>query len=411
MKTRLLVLMLLTSGAAGAEAQAPDGLPRPVEPQQAVPAPVPPVAPVAPVSGNPPVPAPPPVAAPQRAPSPPVSAPSSGPEAQGSRVRKPVLVQPALPAQRPVLVQPALPRQRPVLVQPALPTQRPVLVQPPAPGQAPVPEQAPAPEQAPLLVQPPVLVQQPVLVQPRAIGATPPGMQGLPPPGRYGPPPTVRYRLPPPILRPIEPRRYGDAGAPFALGVGGSLLWRNEHAYRVLSDHTNNGALDVFATYDLWSTPHGLVMALGASLRSEARVGDRDYDLHNNAVQAEALTRYGVTSWLWPHVRLAVGAVTTRFTQHDRVADIVYEDRSNSVVGTFGAGFTLRTPTRLFETHRGRLASLSLGVLVEGGYTVAKPASLDLTPTKPGEVTRATFSLGQIDRSAPYLRIMAVVRL
>ncbi|MDB4976071.1 MAG: hypothetical protein JWN48_4412, partial [Myxococcaceae bacterium] len=54
---------------------------------------------------------------------------------------------------------------------------------------------------------------------------------------------------------------------------------------------------------------------------------------------------------------------------------------------------------------------LSVGLLVEGGYTLAKDAKLELKPTHPGEVARATFSLGSLDRSAPYLRIMGVIRL
>ncbi|MDB4940725.1 MAG: hypothetical protein JWP97_259 [Labilithrix sp.] len=275
---------------------------------------------------------------------------------------------------------------------------------PPAPAELRPPAASPPPlQRAPQAVDPrnPNVIFQsnrPVLVQP-----------GPAPRRRYG---SAPVQQPAPDWRPTprEPRRYGNAGAPFALGVGGSLLWRNDHAEHVLSKHKATGALDVFATYDVWSPMRGAVIAVGASLRHEAWLGNDDYSLHNNAVQAELMARYGVTRWLWPHVRAAVGGVTSHFKQRDTLARLDYDDRSSSAIGTFGAGFTLRTPARLFETHRGWLASLSFGLLVEGGYTVAKPADFHLKPTQSGDLARSTFAVGSVDRSAPYLRLMGVLR-
>lgn len=274
-----------------------------------------------------------------------------------------------------------------------------------------LPAAQPTPE--PVLEAPPSAPQQtatpPLNTQPAAPpSAAPHSAPSLPPVTAYRTP--QRYHLASPRLHAIEPRRHGNAGAPWTVAVGGSLLWRNDRAQRVLLDDERTGALELFAAHDVWSPFRGAVLALGASLRSERARGEDDQDLRSYAVQAEALARYGVTSWLWPHVRAAVGGVTTRLQQRDSAAGIDFEDRSGSALGTFGAGFTLRTPTRMFETHGGRLASLSMGVLVEGGYTVAKDADLTLRPTTDSEVQRATFSLGAVQRSAPYLRIMGVLR-
>jgi hypothetical protein len=269
---------------------------------------------------------------------------------------------------------------------------------PPAAAEAPPPVAA-----EPSHVPPPVAPE--VTPAPVEDAAPPPPV----PPGLYRTPPR-RYHLASPQLHAIEPRRHGNADAPFSIAVGGSLLWRNDRAQEVLSSDEHLGAFELFASYDVWTPFRGAVLAVGASLRSEAARGESDYDLRSHSVQAELQARYGVTSWFWPHVRAAVGGVTTRFQQHDRAADLDFEDRSGSVVGTFGAGFTLRTPTRMFETHRGRLASLSLGLLVEGGYTVAPDADLTLEPTRGSELSRATFALGSVQRSAPYLRIMGVLR-
>jgi hypothetical protein len=252
---------------------------------------------------------------------------------------------------------------------------------------------------------------EPVVVQPDPSAAA----AGQPPRSAYS---GVRYRLPPPRLypiapqraRPARPRRYGDAGAPFTIAVGGSRLWQQDDGYERLSQDESSGALELFASYDVWAPTRGLVIAAGASFRSQAYDSDDAYQLQHSTVQAELLARLVVTSWWMPHLRAAVGGVVTRFESRDASAVTEYEDRDAGVASTFGAGFTLSTPRRLFETRGGRLSSLAVGVLVEGGYTLAKAATLAAKPTESSEITRATFSLGKLERSAPYLRIMGVLR-
>jgi len=86
-------------------------------------------------------------------------------------------------------------------------------------------------------------------------------------------------------------------------------------------------------------------------------------------------------------------------------------DRDTHLIGQLGAGLTLRTPARLLETHRGRLSSLSLGVLIDGGYTFAKAATLAAElEGGSSDIERTSFDLGSLRRSGGYLRTMAVMR-
>jgi len=205
------------------------------------------------------------------------------------------------------------------------------------------------------------------------------------------------------------PRRHGNAGARFALGIGGDLLWRSDRASHLLQHQKTLGAFDAFATYDVWSVRR-VIIAVGASLRSEPEFGSSQYQLRNNTVQADAMARFQVASWFWPHLRVAVGGVTSHFQRYDNATGETLGDRNGSVAATFGGGFTLRTPTRLFETDRGRLASLSFGLLFEAGYTVAKDASFTLKPNTNSNIAVSTFSIGNIERSAAYTRFAGVIR-
>lgn len=304
------------------------------------------------------------------------------------------------------------------------------------PAQAPAPEPAapaapaPAParrltrtEQAPrpLLNQPAPAPAAPVPPpsEQRAAPAPAPPAQTVqttdaapaPPPPPYVSRPSRTYRLPSPRLIAIDrkrPRRYGDAGAAFTLGVGASVLFRGHGAYDAFTASTASSALDVFASYDVWSASR-VIVAAGLSVRSERLGRDDDLSLRQNALQAELSARYALLRWLSPHLRIGVGAILTRYEYEDQLASLTYEDRDAGVVATVGAGFTLRTPARLFESAAGRLSSLAFGLLFEGGYSYASDATLELDAGD-AEVTRASLSLGSLPRAAPYLRVSAVLR-
>lgn len=218
-------------------------------------------------------------------------------------------------------------------------------------------------------------------------------------------------------VRPRPKRVYGDAGAPFAIGAGLTFTWPSDAGY-ARSGHDDlltHG--EIFASYDVWQPVDRLVLAAGAHFRA-LMGGNERVEVRERAIQADLTLRYTAARWLFPHLRAGVGAVGTTLQIDDTepyrtgLEYLGYEDKDWAPVGTLGAGFTLRTRARAFESHSGHVSSLSLGLLVEGGYIVAPAAKLDLQPTgspASGIETR-TAKAGSLDRTAPYLRIAGVVR-
>lgn len=307
------------------------------------------------------------------------------------------------------------------------------------------PSPQPAPEVAPPMAAPPASEPPPTAVPP---GATVPEPAVAPPAPRpyrtergYVPPPPPRYVTPlpqpapgarggvpliqpappPPAyvsprplprprpLPPREPRVYGNAGAPVALGLGGVLLWRDE-AHRRFGSDDPNGGVELFASYDVWAPARWLIVAGGLDFRHDQRARSALGELKDNLLVADLTARARAASWLWPQLRAGVGLAVTHIGLNDAAASIKLDDRDLGAAGTFAAGVVLRTPARAFETQRGKVASLSLGVLFEGGYTLAQDASLSPEPVRGGDVRRTSPAAFQAQRSAGFLRIMAVTR-
>jgi hypothetical protein len=164
------------------------------------------------------------------------------------------------------------------------------------------------------------------------------------------------------------------------------------------------------ASYDLLQLTKRIVVSLGASLR-RGHQGDDGFSILDNTVQAELIARYATPSWLWPHARASVGAAFTRVNVGEQHEDGSLSDRDVGLATSFGGGLTLRTPTRGLETAGGKLASLSLGILCEAGYTMAPDAELTAVPRGGDrDIDRGAVNLGALSRKGPYLRIMALVR-
>lgn len=222
-------------------------------------------------------------------------------------------------------------------------------------------------------------------------------------PPELGPHPKRKKRAPPP------PRRHGNAGAPFAVAVGGGFVWNDDRGYALVTGE-RIPQLEVFASYDVLQPIKPLVISLGASLRHHAS-SEQLLEIADSTLQADVMARWGVRSWLWPHLRGGIGSVWTRVNLDGAEGGGTIDERDRALAGTLGGGLTLRTPTRTFETHQGRFASLSLGVLVEGGYTFAKDARIVGTPGGgTSDIDRSPVNLGRLERSAPYMRIMGVIR-
>jgi hypothetical protein len=191
-------------------------------------------------------------------------------------------------------------------------------------------------------------------------------------------------------------------------GIGGSLRFRSDHGYRQLHSAKQQSEFELTGAYDVFQPVRRLVFAAGLDYRYAA-FGDSDTLLIlTHAVQADLIARYTPASWLFPHVRAGIGAQLSRADLDDDVYKA--HDRNASVTGSLGAGFTLQTPRRLFETWGGHLASLSLGLLLEGGYAFASAADFQLKIKTNSDLPLARIPLGKLDLGGPYLRILAVVR-
>jgi hypothetical protein len=283
--------------------------------------------------------------------------------------------------------------------------------QPAAPAVPPAVEALPGPavtaEPAPAQAAVPLVTPAPA--PPAAAVPAPSVPEAEPVPGPPLQPPAPFLAAPVPAEAPAPPRRHGDAGAAFAIGAGGGFVWYDDPGYRRAGNERRR-TMDVLVSYDVLQPSRNLVIAAGASLRRSVTDGDL-LELADHTLQAELLARLQASSVLVPHLRASLGAEWTRAKLQDAGQGGAIEDRDVALASSFGVGLTLKTPSRAFEGHNGRAASLSFGVLVEGGYTLAKAASFAGTPSGGSDdVERSSVRLGSLPRSAPYLRILGVVR-
>jgi hypothetical protein len=213
-----------------------------------------------------------------------------------------------------------------------------------------------------------------------------------------------------------EPRVHGDAGAAIAIALSVELPFHSDDGFGLVSEEEVAPRLGVWATYDLLGLGPDAFLAGGLGVEIESAEND---GLFGGALQSEltavvpyatAVLRYVPTDWLQPHVRLSGGA---------QVADVElqfgsdkYADEDVLPFGSLGAGITLRSFTRTFETRRGRFAALSLGLMLEGGYALVAPLGVTLDGGGPakGDITLIESELGEITRSGPFFRSSLVAR-
>ena len=190
------------------------------------------------------------------------------------------------------------------------------------------------------------------------------------------------------------------------MGIGGNYRFRDDVGYARLGSSDRQTELDVFVSYDVWQPSAPLVIAAGVNYRYGSEGSDLSVVTHG--VVAELTARYTLAGWIFPHLRAALGVQTAQLeVSRDGVS---LSDKATSPLGNLGAGFTLRTPPRMFETEAGRCSSLSLGLLVEAGYLFARAASFKAAPDNDSEVPQQSIGLGKLEQASPYLRLLGVVR-
>ncbi len=220
----------------------------------------------------------------------------------------------------------------------------------------------------------------------------------------------------PPLRMEPEPARVrGDAGAAIAIGLAFEQDWNLDEGYDLFGEDDVAPRIGVWFGHDLLSLGERTILAgeIGVGSGMDTTSGEFDSmetTLQNTRLQVAACLRHVIWPVLQPHLRLA-GHLSFLEAKLDFGDDERFKDEGFSGGGSLGAGFTVRTPTRLFENRKGGFASLSIGVLLEGGYMLASPVSFDLVedePTDRIEVRKAP--LGELALSGPYFRSSLLVR-
>jgi hypothetical protein len=216
-----------------------------------------------------------------------------------------------------------------------------------------------------------------------------------------------------------EPEQvHGDAGAAFALGLSVEAPWYTDPGYDVFAEDDVARRPGVWLGYDIVSLRTDTIAALelGWGTESEEETGISnavETSLESHAFHGGVQVRWVPFDFLQPHVRLAGGVSVVHAELATHSPAQTFEDDGILPFGSAGLGVMLRTPTRLFEDRKGQLASLSFGLLVEGGYTLSAPLSLKLDGRGPRDrdIALAEADLGELDRSGPYLRFSLVGRM
>lgn len=211
------------------------------------------------------------------------------------------------------------------------------------------------------------------------------------------------------------PRVYGNAGAPFAVGVGLTTPFHADSSFDAFDDDDVGLRLGAWLAYDIVSFSSASILALELDYGAEHEASDSlrggalDTELDTHALSLGVQLRFVPVSVFQPHLRLAGGAA---FAQMELDAGAErFEDEGFAPFGSLGLGFTLRTPTRLFENSRGQLASLALGLMFEGGYSLSAPLAFALEDDAgDGAIAVNAAELGELQRSGAYLRVSALAR-
>lgn len=209
------------------------------------------------------------------------------------------------------------------------------------------------------------------------------------------------------------------AEARIGLGLEINTVWNTDPGFDLFSEDDVSTQVGVWFSYDLLQITKKLTLAgeIGCSIGGVERKpqDDLNFTWEMNSVKPylAANLRYSVFSWMHPHIRLAGGALfeTIEYRLRDQGPYKTKSENEVSGLGTLGAGVTFRTPTSMFESDDGAFASLSLGLLIEAGYTVASSMSMTLD-NKHGEdpIETRTAELGELDLSGPYIRTSVLVR-
>ena len=159
------------------------------------------------------------------------------------------------------------------------------------------------------------------------------------------------------------------------------------------------------ASYDLLKPAPKVRIAIELAFREDSTsstfsggvVHDTSWDYWN--VQAGAVARYELFSWLDPYARIAGGLSRTK-TSISNATDTLNAE-SYAPVGTAGIGLAVHgfTPARF-----------AVGAFVDGGFVAEGSHALEFEDDGDERIPTQLASLGDVEQSGRYIRIGAMVR-
>jgi hypothetical protein len=216
--------------------------------------------------------------------------------------------------------------------------------------------------------------------------------------------------------RSTGPRVYGDAGAPWTIGLDITTAFLNDVGFRHFDGRGVRPRFGVFASHDVATLAHKLILAVevGAAIESADAPGllgaNSQVSLDSQTFHAALDLRWDVLSFLAPQLRASGGVSLFQVDLADQERSYLTEQAASGF-GALGAGVLLHTPPRAFETHAGGMSSFGMGLLLEGGYALRSPIDVGLhAKASAREIAVVDASLGRLSLSGAYFRSALLVR-
>lgn len=221
---------------------------------------------------------------------------------------------------------------------------------------------------------------------------------------------------PVPRRAPEGPRVYGDAGAAIALGIEINTIFRDDVGFQHFESGENSTRFGAFASHDVLTLARKLILAVEVGAMFEqtqapALLGAGSHaELDSQSLSAGLDLRWDALAFLSPQLRASGGVSLFQIELSDRGRAFRDQHPVSGFV-TLGAGLLFHTPARTFESRKGDLSSLGLGLLIEGGYALRSAIDVALREeTMQRGIPIVDASLGRLNLSGPYIRTAILVR-
>jgi hypothetical protein len=211
------------------------------------------------------------------------------------------------------------------------------------------------------------------------------------------------------------PVRHGDPRAHWTFALSLDSVFYTDVGYDLFDDDNVSTRLGLWAGYDIAELAPRTTLAIELGFGAEAQEqgiwqGALRTKFESQTFSAGASLRYALFSWLDPQLRASTGITRLAFELETDDAT-GFDDHAISGFGALSAGVLVHTPAQLLENRLGQFASLTIGLLIEGGYALRSSVNVDPTRKAADHAIPITEAeLGELALSGPYVRSSVVVR-